>query len=82
MDPAFATVVVAGIAAFTSIITAIISVWDRKKIKETHAQVTVNGGTSRPPTVLDKLSEIEGAVKETNHKVDTHILWHLENRNH
>lgn len=77
MEPLVAAAVIAAVA---SIINTAISVFDRKKVKETHAQVTVNGGTSHPPTVLDKLSVIEEKVDRTNTKIDNHILWHLDNR--
>lgn len=33
-------------------------------IRETHHQVTVNGGKSSPPTMLDKLTAVSGDVSE------------------
>lgn len=41
-----------------------------KKISETHRQVTVNHHSSENPTILDKLDDLEKAIRE-------HLNWHL-----
>lgn len=80
MDPVTGAIIAAAIAAFASVVSALIATWDHSKVKETHKQVTQNGGVSNPPTVLDKLARIEETQKATNDKLDQHILWHLSNR--
>lgn len=74
-------IVVALIAAFSAIASACISLKQNKKINETHKQVTVNGGTSSTPTVLDLLAEVRNEVRETNRIVINHLEWHLDKEN-
>lgn len=40
-----------------------------KPVQETHKQVTVNGGKSDPPTVLDRLHDVNAEVKETRQEI-------------
>jgi hypothetical protein len=42
-----------------------------KKISETHRQVTVNHHSSENPTILDKLDDLERAIRD-------HLNWHLK----
>jgi len=82
MDPATAVVVAAVVAAIASIVGTIINLIDRRKVTETHHQVTRNGGTSNNPTVLDKLANISvelQLVKEAQATQDVKIntLWDL-----
>jgi hypothetical protein len=87
MDPATAVVVAAIIAAVASIINALLGLYDRRKVKETHTAVTQNGGKNNPPTVLDKLHNIENEVRSVKEsqiaqgaKLDAHIVWHLNGK--
>lgn len=69
MDPASATVVVAGIAAISSVINTWLTRRQNQKLDETHRQVTVNGHRSEEPTVLDHLSEIRAELRGLNYRV-------------
>jgi hypothetical protein len=77
MDPAVATVIVATIAASASIVTAFIAGGQRRAIRETHHQVSVNHHSSPTPTVLDRLEDVADAVERVERAHTDHIRWHL-----
>lgn len=80
MDPVSGAVLTAAIAGVCSIVVALITRADRKILKETHQQTTQNGGKNSPPTIPDRLHNIEDSIKVLGEKFDRHIEWHLENR--
>lgn len=55
------------ICSLIAALAGIASVWltgrQNRKIGETHKQVTVNGGKSDPPTVLDYISDVKAEVR-------------------
>lgn len=92
MDPAAATVYVAGIAAVASMASAGIAAYTGRrvgpKVEETHRQVTTNHHVSSPPTMLDKLDSLAKAqadhhqeLRDLTHKLDRHIDWHMMTEN-
>lgn len=94
MDPVSGAILTAAIAGFCSIIVALIARGDRKKVAETHRQLTTNHHVSSPPTALDKLDSIQTAVEELHRRQDgqdlilidvkktlnRHIEWHMEKK--
>ncbi len=80
MDPVSGGILVAAIAGLSSIIVALITRPDRKRLKETHQQTTQNGGNNNPPTIPDRLHNIENKLDDIGEKFNRHIEWHLENR--
>lgn len=80
MDPVSGAVLAAAIAGVCSIVVALITRPDRKKLNETHQQTTQNGGRNNPPTIPDRLHNIEDSIEKLSDKFDRHIEWHLENR--
>ena len=64
MMEAIATVLAATVAAVASVIVAAITVGQRKKVEETHKQVTVNHHSSQEPTVLDRIDDVKILVLE------------------
>lgn len=77
MDPVTA-ILCAAIAGVCSIVVAWISAPSRKKIAETHAQLTVNHHASATPTALDKIDTLQTGFNRLEEKFDRHIEWHLE----
>jgi hypothetical protein len=75
LDP---TVIVASIAAATSITTTAMVVRDRGKVAETHRQVTVNHHSSESPTVLDVISDLREDIAALASEQRAHIRWHLD----
>lgn len=80
MDPVTGAIIGAAIAGFCSIIVALITRPDRKRLKETHHTVTQNGGKNYPPTIPDRLHNIEEKLDDIGDKFTRHIEWHLENK--
>jgi len=81
MDDSTATLVVAIIGSFTSlagiVLTAVVTkiinnrvVETNAKVNETHHMVTVNGGASTTPTVLDHLMHLKDDIGELNSRVE------------
>lgn len=63
MDTALASIIVAGIAAFGAVASAWLTLRQRPKLDEVHHQVSTNHGESDPPTVLDRLDNLETKVE-------------------
>lgn len=80
MDPVSGAIIGAAIAGFCSIVVALITRPDRRKINETHQQTTQNGGRNTPPTIPDRLHVIEDKLDTVIDKFDRHIEWHMENK--
>lgn len=80
MDPVSGAIIGALIAAVASIIVALITRPDRKRLKESHFALTQNGGRNNPPTVPDRLHNIEDKIDVLAEKFNRHIEWHLENK--
>jgi hypothetical protein len=80
MDPVSGTILAAAIGGLCSIVVALIMRGDRRKINETHQQTTQNGGKNNPPTIPDRLHNIEGSLIDLNEKLSRHIEWHLEQK--
>lgn len=80
MDPVSGAILGAAIAGFCSIVVALITRPDRKKLTETHHQTTQNGGKNRPPTIPDQLHTINEKVDALIERFDRHIEWHLGNK--
>lgn len=80
MEPVTGAIVASLIAAAASIIVALITRQDRKRLKETHYQTTQNGGKNYPPTIPDQLHVINDKLDDLSDKFTRHIEWHLENR--
>lgn len=80
MDPVSGAIIGAAIAGVCSIIVALITRGDRQRLKETHHQTTQNGGKNNPPTIPDRLHNIEEKIDDLGDKINRHIEWHLENK--
>ena len=80
MDPVSGAILGASIAGVCSIIVALITRPDRQRLKETHFQTTRNGGKNSPPTIPDRLHNIEDKLDQLGEKFNRHIEWHLEER--
>jgi len=80
MDPVSGAVLCAAIAGACSIVVALITRADRKKLTELHHQATQNGGKSDPPTIPDRLHNIEEKLDVLADKFTSHIEWHLEKK--
>lgn len=78
MDPISGAIIAAAIAGVCSIIVALITRPDRKRLRETHQQTTQNGGKNYPPTIPDRLHNIESKLDDIGEKFNRHIEWHLE----
>lgn len=78
MDPVSGAIIGAAIAGVCSIIVALITRPDRQKLRETHHVVTQNGGLNSPPTIPDRLHNIEDKLDQLGEKFNRHIEWHLE----
>lgn len=46
-----------------------------QRVKRVEKTLTVNGGKSNPPTVLDRLHALDQAVTRVEGKVDAHLDW-------
>lgn len=80
MDPVSGAILCAAIAGVCSIIVAVVTRPDRKKLNETHQQTTQNGGKNNPPTIPDQLHVINDKLDALGEKFNRHIEWHLENK--
>ena len=94
IDPVSGAILAAAIAAVASILVALINRPSRKKIDETHRQLTTNHHVSSPPTALDKLDTIATRIDELHRRQDgqdlilfdvkdnltRHIEWHMEKK--
>jgi hypothetical protein len=94
MDPVSGAILCAAIAGLCSILVAFIARADRKKVAETHRQLTTNHHVSSPPTSLDKLDSIQAGLEELHRRQDgtdlmlmdvketlsRHIEWHMEKK--
>jgi hypothetical protein len=80
MDPVSGAILCAAIAGTCSIVVALITRADRKKISETHHSTTQNGGKNSPPTIPDRLHNIESKLDDVADKLGRHIEWHLEQK--
>lgn len=63
MDTAVASIVVAGIAAAGGLASSWLTLRQRPKLNEVHHQVSTNHHDSEPPTVLDRLDNLESKVE-------------------
>ena len=80
MDPVSGVILAAAVTGLCSIVVAIITRPDRKKIRESHFALTQNGGKNSPPTVPDRLHNIEDKLDDLADKFSRHIEWHLEQK--
>lgn len=64
VDPGLATVIVATIAAMGAFANTAIAVKQGRKVDETHKQVTVNHHSSKVPTVLDRIDDVDKRVHD------------------
>jgi hypothetical protein len=80
MDPVVGIILGAAITGLCGIIIELIRRPDRKKVEETHRQLTTNHHVSSPPTVLDKLDTLVHQVNRLETKFDKHIDWHMEQK--
>lgn len=69
MDPATATVIVAGIAALTGMLTTVLQYLQGQKISATHKQVSENSHKNDPPTVIDHLGDIKAQLTKLDKRV-------------
>lgn len=70
--------IVAIIAACTSLTVAIMTIRQNVKINETHKQVSQNSHKNDKPTVLDLIAEVREEQRATNQLIVRHIEWHLD----
>lgn len=73
-------IIAAAIAAVALIVSTLIPLKYGKKISETHKQVSVNSHASDKPTVLDLISEVRDAQRDTNRLIVNHLIWHAEEK--
>lgn len=45
-----------------------------RPVQETHKQVTVNGGRNNPPTLLDKVGEVDASLKKLRQDFVDHLV--------
>lgn len=67
------------IASVTAILVAIIA-RDRKKVAETHKQVSQNSHQNEKPTILDLIADLRDEQRRTNAVIIDHLEWHMEDK--